>query len=235
MRLKLKNSWIVTLLVFTAGWFASTVTAHEPNKTKTEASRRVTSNAKMPSFTLIDQEGNPFDADIKLRGKIVAVNFIYTTCSDVCPLFTVEFARLQQALRTQTQLNSFLVSITTDPEIDSPKVLKAYAQRFGADFHNWAFLTGDESRLKDVWKGFGVQVIRRGRGLVQHTNLTTLIDAQGSTQDQFFGSAMAVQRFFERHAGIEPEPSLICVSEIVATRFFLWLIGSDTIDYQKGG
>ena len=128
MRLKLKNSWFVTLLVFTAGWFASTVTAHEPDTTKTEASRRVTSNAKMPSFTLIDQEGNPFDADIKLRGKIIAVNFIYTTCSDVCPLFTVEFARLQQALRTQTQLNSFLLSITTDPEIDSPKVLKAYAQ-----------------------------------------------------------------------------------------------------------
>ena len=177
MRLKLKNSWFVTLLVFTAGWFASTVTAHEPDKTKTEASRRVTSNAKMPSFTLIDQEGNPFDADIKLRGKIIAVNFIYTTCSDVCPLFTVEFARLQQALRTQTQLNSFLLSITTDPEIDSPKVLKAYAQRFGADFQNWAFLTGDESRLKDVWKGFGVQVIRRGHR--RHGALLDLLRGPG--------------------------------------------------------
>ena len=206
MRLKLKNSWFVTLLVFTTGWFASTVTAHEANKTKTEASRRLTSNAKMPSFTLIDQEGNPFDADIKLRGKIVAVNFIYTTCSDVCPLFTVEFARLQQALRSQTQLNSFLVSITTDPEIDSPKVLKAYARRFGADFQNWAFLTGDESHLKEVWKGFGVQVVRRGRGLVQHTSLTSLIDAHGTRKVNFLGPQWQFGDFLKDMRALSSSP-----------------------------
>ena len=187
MRLKLKNSCLVTLIVLTTALLASTIAAHEPSKTKTEASRRVTSNVKMPPFTLIDQEGNPFNAENKLRGKVVAINFIYTTCSDVCPLFTVEFARLQQALRSQTKLNFFLVSITTDPEIDSPKVLKAYARRFGADFQNWAFLTGEESHLKEVWKGFGVQVIRKGRGLVQHTSLTSLIDAHGTRRVDFLG------------------------------------------------
>jgi protein SCO1 len=206
MSLKSKNSCLIALIVFTTGCFASTVTAHEPNKTKTEASRRVISNAKMRSFTLIDQEGNPFDADIKLRGKIVAVNFIYTTCSDVCPLFTVEFARLQEALRSQTQLNSFLVSITTDPEIDSPKVLKAYARRFGADFENWAFLTGDESRLKDVWKGFGIQVIRRGRGLVQHTNLTTLIDPDGIRKINFLGPQWRFSDFLKDMRALSPSP-----------------------------
>jgi protein SCO1/2 len=158
----------------------------------------------MPSFTLIDQEGNPFDANIKLRGKIVAVNFIYTTCSDVCPLFTVEFARLQQALRSQTQLDSFLVSITTDPEIDSPKVLKAYAQRFGADFQNWAFLTGDELSLKDVWKRFGVQVIRKGRGLVQHTNLTTLVDAHGTRRINFLGPQWQSSDFLKDMRALGP-------------------------------
>ena len=187
MHLKSKNSFLIALFVFTTTSLASTIAAHEPSKPKTDASRRITSNVKMPPFTLIDQEGNPFDTENKLRGKIVAINFIYTTCSDVCPLFTVEFARLQQALRSQPQVNSFLVSITTDPEIDSPKVLKAYARRFGADFQNWAFLTGDDSRLKSVWKGFGVQVIRRGRGLVQHTNLTTLIDAHGTRRINFLG------------------------------------------------
>ena len=206
MRLKLKNSCLVTLLVFTAGWFASTVTAHEPSKTKTEASYRVTSNAKMPSFTLIDQEGNPFNVENKLRDKIVAINFIYTTCSDVCPLFTVEFARLQQALRSQTQLNSFLVSITTDPEIDSPKVLNAYARRFGADFQNWAFLTGDESRLKEVWKGFGVQVIRRGRGLVQHTSLTSLIDAHGTRRVNFLGPQWQFSDFLKDMRALSSSP-----------------------------
>lgn len=206
MSLKSKNSCLVALLIFTTGLLASTIAAHEPGKTKTEASRRVTSNDKMPSFTLIDQEGNPFDAENKLRGKIVAINFIYTTCSDVCPLFTIEFVRLQQALRNQTQLNSFFVSITTDPEIDSPKVLKAYARRFGADLKNWVFLTGDESRLKDVWNGFGVQVVRRGRGLVQHTSLTTLIDAHGTRKINFLGPQWQSSDFLKDMRALSASP-----------------------------
>jgi protein SCO1 len=197
MPLKLKINCFVTLLVFTTVLLAGTIAAHEPTKTKTEASRRVTSNVKMPPFTLIDQEGKPFNSEDKLRGKIVAINFIYTTCSDVCPLFTVEFARLQQALRSQTRQNFFLVSITTDPEIDSPKILKAYAQRFDADLQNWAFLTGDESRVQDVWKAFGVQVIRKDRGLVQHTNLTTLIDAQGTRRINFLGAQWQFSDFLK--------------------------------------
>ena len=206
MRLKLKNSCLVTLIVLTTALLASTIAAHEPSKTKTEASRRVTSNVKMPPFTLIDQEGNPFNAENKLRGKVVAINFIYTTCSDVCPLFTVEFARLQQALRSQTKLNFFLVSITTDPEIDSPKVLKAYARRFGADFQNWAFLTGEESHLKEVWKGFGVQVIRKGRGLVQHTSLTSLIDAHGTRRVNFLGPQWQFGDFLKDMRALSSSP-----------------------------
>ena len=204
MQLKSKNSRLVALLVFTFALLASTIAAHEPSKTKTEESRRVTSNLKMPPFTLIDQEGNPFNADDRLRGKVVAINFIYTTCSDVCPLFTVEFARVQQALPSQTPLKFFLVSITTDPEIDSPKVLKAYARRFGADFRNWAFLTGDESRLKEVWKGFGVQVIRRGRGLVQHTNLTTLIDGDGNRRINFLVTQWQFSDFLKDMRALSP-------------------------------
>jgi len=54
--------------------------------------------------------------------------------------------------RTEVQL----LTITTDPEIDSPKVLRAYAKRYGAEFENWAFLTGDPAVLAQVWKNFGV-------------------------------------------------------------------------------
>ena len=197
MRLKLKSSCFATLLVFTTALLPSIIAAHEPSKARIEASRRVALNLKTPPFTLIDQEGKPFNSEDKLRGKIVAINFIYTTCSDVCPLFTVEFARLQQALRSQTRQNFFLVSITTDPEIDSPKVLKAYAQRFDANLQNWAFLTGDESRVQDVWKAFGIQVIRKDRGLVQHTNLTTLIDAQGTRRINFLGAQWQFSDFLK--------------------------------------
>ena len=145
-----------------------------------------TPNTKAPAFILLNQEGNRFDSTT-LRGKVVVLNFIFTTCTDVCPLFTANLADLQRTLKNESAGSLFLVSITTDPEVDSPKVLKSYAQRYGADFQNWAFLTGSESQLKQVWKGFDVRVIKKGRGLVQHTSLTTVIDRQGIRRFNFFG------------------------------------------------
>jgi protein SCO1 len=143
-------------------------------------------NTKAPHFVLLNQDGKSFDSTT-LRGKVVVVNFIFTTCTDVCPLFTAHFAQLQRSLKNGGAGDLFFVSITTDPEVDSPQVLKSYAQRYGADFQNWVFLTGTEAQMKQVWKGFGVRVIRRGRGLVQHTSLTTVIDREGIRRFNYFG------------------------------------------------
>lgn len=144
------------------------------------------SESKVPDFILLDQDGKRFDS-AALRGKVIVLDFIYTTCTDVCPLFTANFARLQRQLATEHRSEVFFISITTDPEIDSPKVLQAYAQRYGADFSNWAFLTGTEAQLKEVWKGFGIRVIHEGRGRVRHDSLTTLIDRQGMRRFNHFG------------------------------------------------
>jgi len=160
--------------------------AHVPGTPREVPPASATPNTKAPAFVLLNQEGNRFDSTT-LRGKVVVLNFIFTTCTDVCPLFTANFAQLQRTLKNEHAGNVFLVSITTDPEVDSPKVLKSYAQRYGADFQNWAFLTGSESQLKQVWKGFDVRVIKKGRGLVQHTSLTTVIDRQGTRRFNFFG------------------------------------------------
>jgi len=157
-------------------------------KTPTAPAQKV----KAPDFTLIDQNGKPF-LSTNLRGKVIVLDFIYTTCTDVCPLFTVNFAQLQRRLAPEHKGEVFLVSITTDPEIDSPKVLKAYAQRHGADFNNWAFLTGTEAQLKEVWKGFGIRVIRKARGLVQHDSVTTLIDWQGVRRFNYFGEKVRLE------------------------------------------
>ena len=159
--------------------------AHVPGAPREVPSTSATPNIKAPEYVLLNQEGNRFDSTT-LRGKVVVLNFIFTTCTDVCPLFTANLAELQRTLKNE-QSNVFLVSITTDPEVDSPKVLKSYAQRYGADFQNWAFLTGSESQLKQIWKGFDVRVIKKGRGLVQHTSLTTVIDRQGIRRFNFFG------------------------------------------------
>ncbi|HXV81721.1 MAG TPA: SCO family protein [Candidatus Binatia bacterium] len=160
--------------------------SHVPGASRGVAPGFTGLNTKAPNFVLLDQDGNRFDS-ATLRGKVVVLNFIFTTCTDVCPVFTANLAQLQRTLKDQRASNVFLVSITTDPEVDSPKVLKAYAQRYGADFQNWAFLTGSDAQLKPVWKGFGVRVINKGRGLVQHTSLTTVIDPQGIRRFNYFG------------------------------------------------
>lgn len=138
--------------------------------------RRV--NIPIAGFSLTDQSGNPFGFQ-SLRGKVALVIFVYTTCPDVCPLLTSRMVLVQKNLQAKERPSVFLLGITTDPEVDSPQVLKEYAGRYGVDFSNWSFLTGSQRELAPVWKSFGVQVQRKARGLVNHTPLTALVDGQG--------------------------------------------------------
>jgi protein SCO1/2 len=165
-------------------------------------------NTKVPDFVLLNQDGKSFDS-ATLGGKVVVVNFIFTTCTDVCPLFTAHFAQLQRALKNGPAGDLFFVSITTDPEVDSPKVLKSYAQRYSVDFQNWAFLTGTDTQMKAVWKSFGVRVVRKGRGLVQHTSLTTVIDREGIRRFNYFGEKWQLKDLQNDIAGLlakKPNP-----------------------------
>jgi protein SCO1 len=176
-----KKHFLLSLLVLVLSPVA--LHAHVPGASRAVAPTSTGLNTKAPNFVLLDQDGKSFDS-MTLRGKVVVVNFIFTTCTDVCPMFTANLAQLQRALKNN---DLFFVSITTDPEVDSPKVLKSYAQRYSADFQNWAFLTGTDTQMKAVWKGFDVRVVRKGRGLVQHTSLTTVIDREGVRRFNYFG------------------------------------------------
>jgi protein SCO1 len=163
-----------------------TIYAHVPEPPKNPRQTPTEKDVPAPGFVLVNQDKQRFDST-HLRGKVVVLNFIFTTCTDVCPLFTANLAQLQRKLNERYGSELFFVSVTTDPEIDSPPVLKAYAQRYHAEFRNWAFLTGSEAQLQTVWKEFGVRVINKGRGLVQHTSLTTVIDRQGIRRSNYFG------------------------------------------------
>ncbi len=144
-----------------------------------------------PVFTLTDQQGRALSlAD--MRGKVVLITFIYTTCVDACPLLTAAFAALQRELKGQGQKEVFFLSITTDPEIDTPEVLQSYAKRYKADFSSWAFLSGKVDTLKQVWRDYGIRVKKRDRGLVDHTLLTLLVDQSRVVRHKYFGSAIDV-------------------------------------------
>jgi protein SCO1/2 len=80
-----------------------------------------------------------------------------------------------------------LLSITTDPAIDTPSVLKEYGRRSGADFSFWAFLTGTSEQITQVWEGFGVVAVSRARGDVDHTSMTFLLDRTGRIRLIYLG------------------------------------------------
>jgi protein SCO1/2 len=139
-------------------------------------------------FALTDQGSRPFKFQA-LRGKVVIIDFAYTTCPDICPLLTASMRQVQDGLRGEERKGTYLITVTTDPEIDTPKVMAAYAKRYGVDPSNWAFLTGDEAALKNVWKNFGVGVKRKARGLIDHTTLTAVVDRTGTMRIAYISTA----------------------------------------------
>src|SRR5438552_10905506 len=93
-----------------------------------------------PEFTLTTAAGSRLSlAD--LRGKVLAVTFIYAACTDTCPLLTAKMTELQRRLGRDFGARVRFVSITVDPEVDTPEVLRGYAKAPGANVEGWSFLT----------------------------------------------------------------------------------------------
>jgi protein SCO1 len=180
------NGWIVAFMLGAAS-LPVTSAAHIPlpPKEPSDIGRRVV-NKPVPDFKLTDQDGRPFQF-AAARAKVVLVTFVFTTCPDVCPLFTANFAGIQRRLDEQKINDYLLLTITTDPERDSAAVLREYADRFKADFKRWSFLTGTRAELSKVWKLFGVNVVKTDSGQVQHTSFTTLVDRQGKRRVDYYG------------------------------------------------
>jgi protein SCO1 len=147
-----------------------------------------------PDFALTSQDGVEVTLGA-LRGKVVAVTFIYTWCPDVCPMLTDKLARVQDALGPDFGSKVAFVSITVDPERDTPDVLKEYAAAFDANLAGWSFLTGTPAAVRDVAQGYGVAVAPAADGQVDHTLLTTLVDRQGNMRVQYLGYRFDPEEF----------------------------------------
>ena len=139
-----------------------------------------------PSFTLVSQDGEEVTLS-SLHGKVVAVTFIYTWCPDICPMLTDKMARVQDALGDDFGKEVAFVSISFDPERDTPEVLKDYAAAFDADLAGWSFLTGELDTVRDVANSYGVVVLSTDNEAIDHSTLTTLIDRQGHMRVQYVG------------------------------------------------
>jgi protein SCO1/2 len=150
--------------------------------------------APAPDFTLTSQDGAQVSLT-DLRGKVVAVTFIYTRCTDTCPILTPMMSFVQDRLGGDFGKKIAFISITVDPERDTPDVLKAYAQAFGANLDGWAFLTGAAEPIRDVTRSYGVFAAKTADGNVDHSFLTSVIDPNGILRVQYLGARFDPEEF----------------------------------------
>ena len=144
-----------------------------------------------PEFTLVDAGGRVFRlADF--RGKVVVLHFIYASCPDVCPLHTERIAEIQKMVN-QTPMKDRVqfISISTDPEHDTPEILHDYGPAHGLDALNWVFLTTLPDQPKDVTRklveAYGHKFARTGDGQLMHGVVTHVIDKEGRQRGNFHG------------------------------------------------
>jgi len=157
----------------------------------------------VPNFTLLDHQGQSFELS-GTRGKVVAVNFIYTRCPlpEVCPRLSAQFARLQKRFAGK---DVQLLSITLDPQYDTVPVLGEYARRWRADGQSWRMLTGELSVVASVAAHFGL-VYWPEQGLLTHTSMTGVIDRQGRLQAIIEGSSYQAQQLGDLMERIRDTP-----------------------------
>jgi protein SCO1/2 len=147
-----------------------------------------------PEFALTSQDGVRMTlAD--LRDKVVAVTFIYTSCPDTCPVLTAKMAQVQDDLGPNFGSKIAFVSITVDPERDTPEVLREYAHTFGANLAGWSFLTGTPKSIREVAQRYGIYATKSVGNDVDHTFLTSLIDRRGALRVQYLGVRFDPEEF----------------------------------------
>lgn len=154
-----------------------------PHRLRLEA--LVAQMTSAPEFSLIDQDGNSLSSS-DLQGKIILLDFIYTNCPGPCPILTGVGVDVQTALKDFAD-RVWFVSITVDPDRDTPEVLRNYALSRGVRFDNWSFLTGDVSSVSQVAKHYGVGSALSLDGEVDHTIARFLIGVEGKIVKSYSG------------------------------------------------
>jgi protein SCO1 len=158
-----------------------------------------------PEFTLTSQDGAPVSLR-DFRGKVVVVTFIFASCPDMCPMLTANMAAVQEKLGSAFGTKIAFISITVDPERDTPEVLKQYAQNFDAKLSGWAFLTGSPASIHEVERKYGVVAMKTADGDIDHTFLTSLIDPDGVLRVQYIGVRFDLEEFRRDIVSLVDEP-----------------------------
>jgi protein SCO1/2 len=170
--------WAIAFLVATALIAWSYVQFQDTLRARGALPTRLERLAPAPEFRFTAQDGSTVSPE-DLKGRVWVVNFIFTRCLGPCPLMTSRMAELNQRLGSKTA-DVNLVSITVDPEYDTPEVLKAYGEKVGARPERWKFLTGPRAQIEEtIQKGFLQALGRDQEGMPVHSTRFVLVDKDG--------------------------------------------------------
>jgi protein SCO1/2 len=151
----------------------------EAMRSKAGSASTLSIGQTVSDFSLVDQTNRSVTLS-EFRGKVVAITFIYTRCPlpDYCMRLSNNFAQLQKRFNTRMGRDLVLLSITFDPDHDSPDVLAKYAETWKANVDGWRFLTGTLSNVKQVCGMFGMN-FWPDEGLLTHSLHTAIVDREG--------------------------------------------------------
>jgi protein SCO1/2 len=186
-----ENYWLEQILtkgfVATPSAAAGSPATGSPAVVTPQPNRGIAVGDRVPDFALTDQTGRTVRLS-QMRGSPVAVTFLYTRCpiATACPLTATKFAKLDSLLKEKGF--GKILTITVDPEHDTPKVLADYASRLGADPERWKFLTGDPKAVAEVATSFGV-VYYPEQGQVVHGQAAAVVDPSGRLAAIYYGQS----------------------------------------------
>lgn len=148
-------------------------------------------------FQLVDQDSSEVIFPGTFSGHVTLVGFVYTRCPDICPLITYNMRDVQQELSGEDEF--MLVSISFDPERDTPAVLADYASNFKLDQSNWRMLTGNPQVVEQALAELSIRTLKtpttftddgESQYFIDHTDEVALIDRNGNVRNTYPGSEM---------------------------------------------
>jgi len=142
----------------------------------------------IPYFEFTNQDGKTVTSD-DLLGNIYVADFFFVTCPTICPKMTTNMGYIQKKFEDRDDLK--FLSMTVNPEHDTPEVLKEYAEKVHANTDSWSFVTGDKDEIYDIaFDGFFVNVMKDSiaPGGFLHSQMLILVDRKGHVRGYFDGT-----------------------------------------------
>jgi protein SCO1 len=146
-------------------------------------------------YLLVDQDSSSVSFPEAYSGSVMLVGYVYTHCPDICPMITYNMRDVQRALPDQDDF--MLVSVSFDPDRDTPAILKDYANNYRLDQSSWKLLTGDKSEVESLLETLNIITVKTPTRFteeekpvyfIDHTDRVTLIDRDGNVRKHYSGS-----------------------------------------------